>query len=56
MRRLLIDTDTAADDAVALVMALEAPGRPGRGDHGRGRKRPRGPGRSERPLHPGTAR
>jgi purine nucleosidase len=26
MRRLLIDTDTASDDAVALVMALEHPG------------------------------
>ena len=25
MRRLLIDTDTAADDAVALVMALRHP-------------------------------
>src|SRR5215208_256510 len=34
----------------------KAPGRPGRGDHGRSRKRPRGPGRPERPLHPGAAR
>src|SRR3954452_21537037 len=26
MRRFLIDTDTASDDAVALVMALKSPG------------------------------
>src|SRR5215212_4840713 len=26
MRRFLIDTDTASDDAVALIMALRAPG------------------------------
>ena len=26
MRRFLIDTDTASDDAVALVMALRTPG------------------------------
>ncbi len=26
MRRLLVDTDTAADDPVALVMALRHPG------------------------------
>ena len=25
MRRLLIDTDTASDDAVALIMALRSP-------------------------------
>lgn len=25
MRRFLIDTDTASDDAVALIMALRAP-------------------------------
>src|SRR5438067_12458364 len=26
MRRFLIDTDTASDDAIALIMALRAPG------------------------------
>ena len=51
MRTFLIDTDTASDDAVAILMALAAPDvRVAGADHRR-RQRRAGAGDAQRALH-----
>ena len=53
-RKILIDTDTASDDAVALIMALRSPKVTRARDHRSRGECFGGAGDAERPVHRGT--